>query len=158
MNIRTLKSFIALPGTFAIVLPGLLAYFDPWRQKYWIPGILVMFLGFIFLLCCVRDFYKSGKGTLAPWDPPKNLVVVGLYRHMRNPMYICVLLLVLGWGLYFQSAIIALYAVILAIGFHIRVVTSEEPWLRSQFGNDWELYCTNVKRWVPRLTPWKIDS
>lgn len=158
MILRSLISFIALPGIIAIVVPGLVASFDPWRKECWIPGIYIICFGFFILLWCVRDFYKSGKGTLAPWDPPKKMVVVGLYRFMRNPMYVGVLLSVLGWGFYFQSMIIVLYAVILAVGFHVRVVRNEEPWLKSQFGIEWEKYQKEVNRWLPRLTPWHGDS
>ena len=113
-----------------------------------------MVAGLVLLLWCVRDFYVRGKGTLAPWDPPQNLVVVGLYRYMRNPMYVGVLTLVGGWVLTVGSFLVALYAVVLAIAFHIRVVVNEEPWLRSQFGDDWARYSANVPRWVPRLKPW----
>lgn len=158
MIIRALMSFIILPGIVAVVVPSVITYFDPWRQGYWFPGILIMCVGIFVLLWCVRDFYKSGKGTLAPWDPPKKMVVVGLYRIMRNPMYAGVLLLVLGWGFYFQSMILALYAVILAVGFHVRVVRNEESWLKSQFGIQWEMYQKEVNRWLPRLKPWYGNS
>lgn len=113
-----------------------------------------MLLGFIILFRCIRDFYVSGKGTLAPWDPPKKLVVVGLYRHMRNPMYVGVLALVVGWSMLLTSPVLILYTLILAISFHIRVVTHEEPWLESRFGSEWQKYCTEVSRWLPRLRPW----
>jgi protein-S-isoprenylcysteine O-methyltransferase Ste14 len=106
----------------------------------------------------VRDFYVSGKGTLAPWDPPKNLVVVGLYCHVRNPMYVGVLTLVAGWAVVFESPLLVLYALILAIGFHIRVLKYEEPWLASQFGNDWREYSKAVRRWIPRFRPWQGGS
>jgi len=157
MFIRALIAFIALPGIAAIVAPPLIAYFDPWKGFRWAPGIFVMCIGGFVLLWCVRDFYISGKGTLAPWDPPRKLVVVGLYRFMRNPMYVGVLLLVLGWSLYFRSPILFLYTAILALGFHIRVVKKEEPWLNEQFGNQWVLYQQEVPRWLPRTTPWKDD-
>jgi len=107
------------------------------------------------LLWCVRDFYLSGKGTLAPWDPPKNLVIIGLYRHARNPMYIGVLMLVSGWSAVLSSPLLLLYTIALAIGFHIRVIIHEEPWLRSTFGDEWIIYSKNVNRWLPRLKPWE---
>jgi protein-S-isoprenylcysteine O-methyltransferase Ste14 len=93
--------------------------------------------------------------ALAPWDPPKKLVVIGLYRFVRNPMYIGVLLLVLGWGLYFCSPILFLYTATLSLGFHMRVITNEEPWLKAQFGIEWDLYQKEVARWLPRIKPWK---
>jgi len=122
------------------------------------PGLAVMFVGAAVLLWCVRDFYATGKGTLAPWAPPKSLVVVGLYRFVRNPMYLGVLLLVLGWAVLLSSPILAAYAGVLAIGFHTRVVTHEEPWLESEFGEEWTEYRAAVSRWLPRLRPWRIRS
>ena len=113
-----------------------------------------MLLGGALLLWCVRDFHVSGKGTLAPWDPPKNLVVVGLYRHVRNPMYVGVLTLVAGWSVLLASPVVALYAVALAVAFHVRVLMSEEPWLSSRFGAEWTRYSAGVDRWLPRLKPW----
>jgi protein-S-isoprenylcysteine O-methyltransferase Ste14 len=92
----------------------------------------------------------SGKGTLAPWDPPKHLVIVGLYRFTRNPMYVGVLLMTAGWSLLAGSPSLAGYVVILAIAFHLRVVLFEEPRLRKQFGEEWASYSATVSRWMPR--------
>jgi protein-S-isoprenylcysteine O-methyltransferase Ste14 len=156
--IRALIAFIALPGIATVIVPLLIAYFDPWNRAPWLPGVLVMFMGAVVLLWCVRDFYVLGKGTLAPWNPPKKLVVLGLYRFVRNPMYIGVLLLVLGWSLYFCSPLLLLYVTVLAIGFHIRVVRNEEPRLKAQFGSQWDLYQQEVSRWLPRIVPWKDGS
>ena len=155
MFLRALLAFLILPGMAAIVVPPLLASLDPWKHGVFLPGAFVLLVGAALLLWCVRDFYVSGKGTLAPWDPPKKLVVVGLYRHMRNPMYVGVITLVIGWSLYFSSPILGLYAAILAVAFHIRVVMNEEPWLESQFGNEWRTYRAEVGRWFPRLQSWK---
>jgi protein-S-isoprenylcysteine O-methyltransferase Ste14 len=107
-------------------------------------------MGGFLLLWCVRDFFVSGKGTLAPWDPPKHLVVVGLYRHVRNPMYLAVLTIISGWCLLYVSVWLTLYLVFLALAFHLRVIFYEEPWLRRQFGAEWESYATAVSRWLPR--------
>ena len=155
MFLRALLAFLILPGMVAIVVPPLLASLDPWKHGEFLPGALLMLVGATLLVWCVRDFYVSGKGTLAPWNPPKKLVVVGFYRHLRNPMYVGVITLVIGWSLYFGSPILGLYAVILAVVFHIRVVVNEEPWLESQFGNEWRQYSAEVGRWFPRLKPWK---
>ena len=155
MFMRALISFVALPGILAVLAPPLIAGVDPWKNAFWVPGILVMMAGAAILLWCVRDFFVSGKGTLAPWDPPKRLVVTGLYRFMRNPMYAGVLLLVLGWGLSLSSPLLFSYAVVLAIGFHIRIVKYEEPWLKAKFGDQWESYRQSVSRWWPRIFPWK---
>lgn len=155
MLFRAFLAFLMLPGLAAVLAPPVIAWFDPWNGSTWLPGVAVMGIGAFLLLWCVRDFFVSGKGTLAPWDPPKNLVVVGLYKFTRNPMYVGVLTLVLGWGLFFWSPLLLAYTLILAIGFHIRVITNEEPWLASQFGDQWERYKQAVPRWRFRLSPWQ---
>jgi protein-S-isoprenylcysteine O-methyltransferase Ste14 len=106
----------------------------------------------------VRDFYVSGKGTIAPWDPPKRLVAVGLYRFVRNPMYVAVLVLVAGWALAFGSVPMGLYLLVLAVGFHLRIRFGEEPLLRIRFGAQWNAYAQGVSRWRPRLRPWRPPS
>jgi protein-S-isoprenylcysteine O-methyltransferase Ste14 len=158
MFLRALLAFLVLPGVVAFIVPAVLALIDPWRTGVFLPGALVVLLGLVLLLWCVRDFYVSGKGTLAPWDPPKKLVVVGLYRYMRNPMYVGVIALVVGWSVLFTSPVLMCYALLLAIVFHIRVLTHEEQWLESQFGSEWRQYRSEVGRWVFRLTPWRGSS
>lgn len=151
---RALLAFLLLPGIVALLVPPIFAALDPWKaDREWI-GVPVILLGATILILCVRDFYVSGKGTLAPWDPPRRLVVVGLYRFVRNPMYIGVIVLVFGWSLLFASLLLSLYTVIIAVGFHLRVLLHEEPWLRRQFGDDWSEYHENVRRWLPRTRPW----
>jgi len=158
MFLRALCAFVILPGLAAFVAPPLLARLDPWRRAGFPPGGLVVALGVVVLLWCVRDFYVAGKGTLAPWDPPKRLVVVGLYRVVRNPMYVGVLILVAGWALLLTSPLLAAYALALAVGFHLRVVRYEEPWLEKQFGAAWQRYRAHVARWRPRPTPWHAPA
>jgi protein-S-isoprenylcysteine O-methyltransferase Ste14 len=153
--LRALLSFLLLPGIFAFLLPALLAPGDPRRGQGWEAGAVVMVAGLVVLLWCVRDFYVSGRGTLAPWDPPRHLVVVGLYRFMRNPMYVGVLTFVAGWSLLAGSPRIGAYAAVLALGFHLRVVLFEEPWLARTFGEEWLRYSAGVSRWRPRLTAWR---
>ena len=154
MFARAVLAFLILPGFVAILAPPLIASADPWRGAVWVPGLAVMLVGTFVLLWCVRDFYVSGKGTLAPWDPPKKMVSVGLYRYVRNPMYLGVLVLVLGWAFFLSSVMLASYTIVLAIGFHIRVLIHEEPWLESKFGEDWKTYKACVPRWLPWLTSW----
>ncbi len=151
MFLRALLAFLVLPGIVGFMLPALLASLDPGpASNVWSGGCL-MAVGLVLLLWCVRDFYVRGKGTLAPWDPPRNLVVVGLYRYVRNPMYVGVLTLVAGWAVRYASPIVTIYTAVLAMGFHLRVVLNEEPWLRSQFGEDWERYRATVNRWIPHI-------
>jgi protein-S-isoprenylcysteine O-methyltransferase Ste14 len=152
---RALISFLVLPGLFGFLLPPVIARLDPLRSEGLTFGYGVMAMGAMVLLWCVRDFLVSGRGTLAPWDPPKRLVVVGLYRSVRNPMYLGVLTLVLGWALTTGSPVVAFYDAGLFLGFHIRVKTYEEPWLAGQFAAQWKEYAAEVPRWLPRLKPWK---
>jgi protein-S-isoprenylcysteine O-methyltransferase Ste14 len=152
MFLRALLAFLVLPSMVAVIAPPLISRVDPWRGQPWLPGFLVMLVGAFVLLWCVRDFYVSGKGTLAPWSPPKNLVVVGLYRFIRNPMYLGVLLLVVGWSLLLASPVVALYASVLVLVFHFRVITYEEHWLEAQFGEAWHVYKNAVPRWLPHIT------
>lgn len=99
---------------------------------------------------CVWDFARFGRGTPAPVDAPKRLVVRGLYRRVRNPMYLGVLLVVVGWALRLASQGLALYALGLGALFHLFVVCYEEPALRRSFGPAYEEYAARVGRWWPR--------
>lgn len=158
MFIRALIAFLVLPGVVAGVVPFLILGGDAHLARTAPCGITLFCIGFLLLLWCVRDFYVSGKGTLAPWDPPKRLVVVGLYRFVRNPMYVAVLTVVAGWSLAFGSGWLGLYLGILAVAFHLRVLFHEEPWLSRQFGADWGAYAKAVPRWLPRPRFKKIEK
>ncbi len=119
-----------------------------------ILGMLLIFLGLIFLIYTNKSFLKIGRGTLAPWDPPKKLVVEGAYRYVRNPMISSVLMIVLGESLIFSSIELFLLFMLFFIVNHIYFVYSEEPGLIKRFGNDYVEYKKNVPRWIPRLKPW----
>jgi protein-S-isoprenylcysteine O-methyltransferase Ste14 len=158
MLTRAFIAFLALPGVVAGLVPALIATLDGRRSGGRVNGFVVLGVGLFCLLWCVRDFFIAGRGTLAPWDPPRHLVVVGLYRFVRNPMYVSVLTVVVGWWLATGSRLLAGYAAVLAIGFHLRVLYHEEPWLRRQFGDEWVVYSAYVRRWLPRVRPWKQDK
>jgi protein-S-isoprenylcysteine O-methyltransferase Ste14 len=145
--LRALISFLALPGIVAFVAPALLVGSISRRAPHG-EGVIVFLAGLLVLLWCVRDFYVAGKGTLAPWDPPRHLVSVGLYRFSRNPMYVGVLLILIGWTLAFRSRSLLIYTVVVAILFHVRVVTNEEPWLARVFPDEWPRYKARVPRWL----------
>ena len=151
MFLRAFLAFLVLPGMAAGVVPLVLALFDPFKGDGYLFGLVMFGIGLSILLWCVRDFCVSGKGTLAPWDPPKNLVIVGLYRYLRNPMYVGVLFILLGWTIVTASPMVFGFTLILSLAFHIRVVTSEEPWAEMTFGSEWLDYKNNVPRWLPRL-------
>jgi protein-S-isoprenylcysteine O-methyltransferase Ste14 len=149
--LRALISFLILPGTFAGLIPAWIVSTDRGRGHGLILGAVPLAIGVVMLLSCVRNFYLSGRGTLAPWDPPKRLVIVGLYRFTRNPMYVGIALLLGGWSLFAASPLLAGYTVILAVAFHLRVLLYEEPRLKKQFGEQWTSYAAAVPRWLPRL-------
>lgn len=145
--LRALISFLVLPGTVAFVAPALLIGSIETRTPH-AEGVAVFLAGSIILLWCVRDFYVAGKGTLAPWDPPRHLVSVGLYRFSRNPMYVGVLLILIGWTLAFRSRALLIYAGVVAVLFHVRVLLYEEPWLARTFPDEWPRFKSRVPRWL----------
>ncbi len=155
LALRAILAAAALPGTVGLLVPWLLArssrsYFEP-GALLWL-GIALVALGASALVWCIVDFARLGRGTLAPIDPPRFVVRGGLYRYVRNPMYLCVLTLVLGEALLYGSGAVAVYALLLALAFHLFVLLYEEPTLRRMFGADYEEYVRRVPRWIPRLT------
>lgn len=148
MFLRALFAFLVLPGVFGISIPMLWAW-----QTYGLRtaepfGLALLFIGLGTLLWCVRDFYVFGKGTLAPWSPPRHLVTGSLYAYSRNPMYISVITMLLGWATTFASPHMFVYALVVAFMFHVRVVFGEEPWLLRTHGQDWLNYERQVPRWL----------
>jgi protein-S-isoprenylcysteine O-methyltransferase Ste14 len=145
---HALFAFIALPGMVAYVGPMTL-FVPVWREPLAQPwGLVPLVLGTVGLLWCVRDFYVSGRGTLAPWSPPQNLVIVGLYRYSRNPMYISVLVVLIGWTVCYWSGWLLGYTLLIAVLFHLRVVFAEERWLARIHGDQWDIYRRSVPRWI----------
>ena len=124
-----------------------------WRWLAAIPSIA----GFAVALRCIWDFGWTGRGTPAPFAPPQRLVVVGFYRYVRNPMYVGFFVGWIGLWIIFGraslSAIIVSLLVIFGVDLFIRFY--EEPTLRRLFGAGYDLYCKNVRRWLPRLHPWR---
>jgi protein-S-isoprenylcysteine O-methyltransferase Ste14 len=118
-----------------------------------IPSVL----GFAMALRCVWDFGWTGRGTPAPVAPPQRLVVVGMYRYVRNPMYVGFATGWIGlWIVFGHASVAAMVAVAaLAVGVHLFVIFYEEPTLRGKFDGDYEECCRNVRRWWPRLHAWQ---
>jgi len=156
--LRALFWTLAFPGVFAFYVPW--RYFgvrevriDVFDPRQWL-GMLCIAAGTILLLACIWEFAKRGRGTLSPADPPRHLVVSGLYRFVRNPMYLSVTLIVLGEVLLTSSRPLLIYWVIWFTIVNLFVMGYEEPTLRGQFGDEYERYRRHVGRWIPRLTPW----
>jgi protein-S-isoprenylcysteine O-methyltransferase Ste14 len=145
--LRALIAFLALPGMVAFVLPAMLVPSIRARPIHF-EGVVLFAVGVVVLLRCVRDFYVAGKGTLAPWDPPRRLVTVGLYRYTRNPMYVGVLLILIGWSATFRLRSLVIYTIAVATLFHLRVLLYEEPWLARTFRDEWPQYRSRVPRWL----------
>ena len=118
---------------------------------YHVLGVLPIAVGAGFYFWCAWDFAFAGHGTPAPIDPPKALVSRGLYRVVRNPIYVAVLLVLFGESLVFSSGIIFRYNLLVWLFFHLFVVFYEEPTLRKKFARAYEEYCRVVWRWIPRV-------
>ena len=118
----------------------------PWQTA----GILVAASGAALAVSCIATFALVGKGTPAPFDPPRRLVVQGPYRFVRNPMYIGAGLAMAGAALFYQSLALLGYIGAFFVVSHLFVAVYEEPTLRSTFGKDYETYCDTVGRWWPR--------
>jgi protein-S-isoprenylcysteine O-methyltransferase Ste14 len=117
-------------------------------------GIALIGSGLLLWAWTVRLFARVGKGTLAPWDPTRRLVVEGPYRHVRNPMIVAVLIVLAGEGLLLGSPGILAWAILFFAANAVFFVAVEEPGLERRFGDKYRLYKRNVGRWLPRVTPW----
>ena len=154
----TLRSLL-----WTVLLPGIYAGFVPWRyfgvsrvqpdvtNPVHILGLLLIGIGVVLLAGCIWEFAHAGRGTLSPVDPPRDLVVRGLYRYVRNPMYLSVTAIVLGEVLLTRSPGLLLYWVIWFVLVNLLVRGYEEPGLRSRFGPSYEDYTRRVGRWLPRF-------
>jgi len=142
---------------FTVVVPGTVAVYVPWALRgnavpVGGPAIALIVVGIaIYLSTAFWGFALVGGGTPAPIAPTKTLVVRGLHRYIRNPMYIGVLLIVGAQAWLFHSRSIATYLLCLGLGFHLFVLLYEEPTLRRQFGEEYERYRASVPRWIPKF-------
>ncbi len=118
-------------------------------------GITLLLTSVILMVACIRIFTNVGEGTLAPWAPTQKLVVVGIYRYMRNPMITGVVLGILGESIILSNYAVFLWFLFFFIGNHIYFIKSEEPGLLKRFGQEYVEYFENVPRWLPRRTPWE---
>jgi protein-S-isoprenylcysteine O-methyltransferase Ste14 len=154
--------FLLAPGTVAGLIPyaitgwELKPAFFGYELVRWIGAVLITF-GLVVLIESFARFATRGSGTPAPVAPPKHLVVSGLYRHTRNPMYVGVISVVAGQALLMGDVGLIWYAAVVWLGFHLFVLLHEEPTLRVTFGEEYGRFCANVPRWLPRLRPWRAD-
>jgi protein-S-isoprenylcysteine O-methyltransferase Ste14 len=114
-------------------------------------GLVAVAVGVVLLIACIWEFAKRGRGTLSPVDPPRELVVRGLYRYVRNPMYLSVTVILLGEVLLAWSRALLLYWAVWFVLVNVFVTWYEEPALRHQFGEPYERYARDVRRWLPRF-------
>ncbi len=165
------STFLAIRSIFwAALLPGLFAGYVPWQffGLRWLRldllrlnqavGLGCVAAGAVLLGACIWEFARRGRGTLAPADPPRELVLGGLYRYVRNPMYLSVTAILLGEALAAGSRPMLLYWACWFLGVNLFVIFYEEPSLRRRFGASYERYTERVARWLPRLRagerPW----
>ena len=164
-----MRKAIAVLGSalFFAVAPSSVAGLVPWWITRWefrlhffdleatrAVGILLIVAGLAGLVDSFARFALLGLGTPAPIAPPQKLVVTGLYRHVRNPMYVAVVAVILGQALLLGDLRLLIYGGLMWLAFHAFVLAYEEPVLAESFGAQYEDFRANVPRWIPRLTPW----
>ena len=153
---------------FLVIAPGFVAGLVPWWISHWrleapflglpllrVAGGVLLTLGAIGLLDSFVRFAVQGLGTPAPIFPTRHLVVTGLYRYVRNPMYVAVVSAILGQGLILGIVRLLEYGGVVWLLFHLFVLVYEEPTLRASFGPEYEAFRAEVPRWIPRSTPWR---
>jgi protein-S-isoprenylcysteine O-methyltransferase Ste14 len=153
-GLKTLIFTALVPGTVTVLIPFRLLSSQPEAERLHsfppqLLGVLAMSLGALGGSWCFWLFVAKGKGTPAPIDPPKHLVVAGPYRHVRNPMYVAVTIILLGESAFFCSNTLLVYAGLCFVAFNLFVRFYEEPALRKKFGPAYEEHCRNVPRWIP---------
>jgi protein-S-isoprenylcysteine O-methyltransferase Ste14 len=161
---RHVRAIALLPGTVTVMVPAALLLAGGTDIGWGLDGALgalpplvgsmLIVIGFALWAWTVQLLARIGRGTLAPWDPTKRLVVEGPYRHVRNPMISAVLIVLLGEAAFFGStAILVWWAAFLAVNYAF-LLTYEEPALERRFGDDYRAYRRSVSRWLPRRKPW----
>jgi protein-S-isoprenylcysteine O-methyltransferase Ste14 len=150
---KSLFFFILVPGLLIGYFPYVLSQTDTILFN---PGILSFFaipiwgIGWAAMLWCFWNFLVNGRGTPAPIDPPKELVAVGLYRYVRNPMYVAGIIALLGWILWSPSLPLIVAPFLFFTATHLFVTFYEEPTLKKKFGAAYEEYINKVPRWIPK--------
>jgi protein-S-isoprenylcysteine O-methyltransferase Ste14 len=158
--LKNLLFTILIPGMVAVYVPLVITCGRRINTHLWllVIGILVMALGAAIYAWTVWDFASFGRGTPLPIDAPKKLVVKGLYRYVRNPMYLGVILVILGWTCIFADGWLLVYALGVGIAVHLFVVGYEEPRLNNLFGEQYEAYRASTGRWVPHIRTGRLHK
>jgi len=162
--LRQVVAIAVLPFTVTVVVPVWLARRNgiapalgagvP-RMLAQAGGLVLLTVGGLLFLASLRRFVTDGRGTLAPWDPPRRLVVGGVYRYVRNPMISGVIILLVGEALVLLSRPHLEWAIIFLGINALYIPLLEEPGLKRRFGEDYGEYCRHVRRLLPRLRPWE---
>lgn len=164
MILRHALAIAILPLTATVLIPIWIARSsgagwswpsDPTAIGIVFIGFDIALIGLVLMAASIAEFATRGKGTLAPWDPPRHLVVRGAYRFVRNPMISGVILVLVGEAMMLRSAPHTLWAAAFAIANAIYIPLFEEPALEARFGDDYRRYKESVRRFVPRLRPWE---
>jgi protein-S-isoprenylcysteine O-methyltransferase Ste14 len=163
---------IAILGSalFFVVAPCVVAGLIPWSISRWqllppffdleltrVIGVILILAGVPGLVDSFARFALQGLGTPAPIAPTRTLVVTGLYRHVRNPIYVAVVAIILGQAVLFGDWRLLVYGAVFWLVCHLFVVAYEEPTLEQRFGGEYEAFRANVPRWIPRITPWRAE-
>jgi protein-S-isoprenylcysteine O-methyltransferase Ste14 len=154
--LRQARAIVLLPFVVTIVVPALIVSWTGDVRLWWGSafGLALLAVGLVLVVWTIWLFSREGDGTLAPWDPTEKLVVLGPYRHVRNPMISGVAFLLAGEAAVLGSAALALWFTAVAAVNAVYIPLVEEPGLRRRFGADYDAYAANVPRWLPRLSPW----
>jgi protein-S-isoprenylcysteine O-methyltransferase Ste14 len=149
--LKNLIFTLVVPGTVGVYVPLLIAREQaPVSGSRFAIALALLAAGGALYAWCAWNFAVVGRGTPAPIDAPKKLVRHGPYRYVRNPMYLAVLAVILGWAVLFESTAVLGYALGVGLSCHLFVVLYEEPHLRRVFGAEYENYCLRVGRWLPK--------
>jgi protein-S-isoprenylcysteine O-methyltransferase Ste14 len=141
-----------LPATVTIYLPLYLVKDSTTTTGgLFLVAVVLLSAGTVIFIRSLWDFAAYGRGTPAPIDAPKKLVIRGIYLHTRNPIYIGVLAIILGWASLYQSKLLLIYAFWTGVFFQGFVILYEERHLRKQYGTEYQQYCTRVNRWLPKI-------
>ena len=157
ISMNTLKTLLymgSLHGFFTFYLPYQLSAADKSLFEFGVFRYLAFpfwLTGTLIIIWCSIDIIRKGRGTPAHVDPPKILIVNGLYRYVRNPIYFGALLVQLGYIVWFDSGLMMIYFLLFVLAFHIMIVFIEEPILRNTFGAAYDEYVKSVPRWIPRI-------